>query len=557
MRPTKTILDRKALDIIKIGVNAIYEPVRRTLGPLCRTTLMYRSFNRGPRDVDDGYYTADVIEPRDPAIKLASDFFKEGIKRTNEKVGDGTSTTGVIAGKLFNDCYNLLTSQNSGFSLSNAVSPMKLKRSILDEAKKVKEEILKVTKPIKSLDELEKIAIISLGGDEELAKKIAKTAWELGENFSIDVVEGYGGQVEIDTFRGMKFPAKLGANAFITKPERFEMVVEDAPIIITNYKLDNANQVAHIIKVVASPKIILVAPDFSETVLIEMVHARKSGMFIYPVKTPSLRTEQYEDLAIYCGAKFIDKHKGNKLEHVVQSDSGFVEKIIVKGTEVKEDAEIHGGKGSKTSAVKEHIRVLEGQRDKEHRDQFKKLLTRRIASMDSAIGTIRVGSPTDAETLPLKLKIEDVVYACKSAMRGGYVEGGGLCLKKIANKLDKDNILRGALIAPYNQIQENAGEEIKITKDIIDPSEAIYYAVEHATSVVGSLVTVGSIIPEMSDPIHGEGEFAIAQAMTKIDLTLRRHYGIIKENEEEVEKDNLNSLTNGLTIDEFSQQDSG
>ena len=100
MKPTLIAQDGKALQFIKEGVDLIYGAVRRTLGPEARTTLMYRTFNRGPRLVDDGFYTSECIVPKNPFVKLASEFFKEATMRTNRRVGDGTSATTVIAGKL-------------------------------------------------------------------------------------------------------------------------------------------------------------------------------------------------------------------------------------------------------------------------------------------------------------------------------------------------------------------------------------------------------------------------------------------------------------------------
>lgn len=546
-KPTRVYQGRKALDIIKIGVNEVYGAVRQTIGPESGTTLMYRTYNRGPRNVDDGYYTAEVIEPADPAVKLASDFFKEGIKRTNQRVGDGTSATAVIAGVLFNNLYEKMYAKTSGWSTKNGKnvngSPMILKREILAQAKLIKEQILEVSKPVKSLADLEKVAMISLGDNEEIAKTIAKMAWELGVDNSIDVTEGYKGEVETETIKGFRFPAKVCGKFFVNKPERYEMVIEDCPVIITDYKQDNSGAIGMLIEKLQITKFAIIAPDFSNDVLVKMALSQKNGIYITPIKSPSLRTEQFKDLAIYSGANFISKDAGNKFEMIASTDLGFFTKLIVKDTEAREDAVMTGGRGERSKAVAERIKELEGQKENESRDQFKKLLERRIASMASAVGIIRVGSPTDAETLPLKLKIEDVVYACKAALRGGYVKGGGLCLQEISKKLPAGHILKEALTAPYNQIQENAGRELLIGKDVIDPTEAVYYAVEHATSVIASLITVKNLIPEYDDIQPGEGYMAIAKALNELVINDKIHKGQIDESQREMERDALGGLT--------------
>lgn len=570
--------DKSVIEILKKGVDAIAIPVSKTLGPEAGTTLMYRSYNRGPRNVDDGYYTSEVISPKNPFVKLVSDFFKEATMRTNRKVGDGTSATTVLAGALFNEIYAKLNAKTQGYSSgvkAETMGLMQIKKEILKKANEIKEEIKKVSKPIKTLVELEKIAAISLGEENELSKTVAKMAWETGVDGFIDVVEGYKNEVETELIKGMRFPAKICGKAFVNKPERYEMVIEDCPVFITNHKLDNDLLVRFIISKFEATKVIIIAPDFSEQVLVNMVLARQNGSFIWPVKTPSLRTEQMEDLAVYCGAKLYDKNKGDKLQNARKEDLGYLERLIVKDSETREDAVALGGSGTKelqvfesieeettsqrgeihkkkvkkptiSTAVQERIKILRGQLSETKENQFQLLMQRRIASMASAGGVIRVGSPTDAESLPLKLKIEDGVFACKAALKSGYVKGGGLCLKEIAEKLPNDHILKTALLSPYQQIQENAGGKLVIGKDVIDPTDAVYYAVEYATSVVASLITIKNLIVEEPEIQTGENEGKIAEAINKYTMLIKREKGLMSENEKLAEMD----ANGGLTMDE-------
>jgi chaperonin GroEL len=547
-RSTKTLLGAKAREAVLKGVNSIYEPTRLTFGPEGKNALLYRTYNRGSRITNDGVTVADCQEPKDPHVNLAAKSFVEACKKTNQKVGDGTTATVIIGGKLFNDVYRHLTEKESAFTGKTSKGVMTLRREILESADNVKKAILKKATKIKLLEDLEHIAIVSVE-DEELGKTIAKMAWEVGVDGFIDVVEGYKGKIETELIKGMRFPAKVPSKAFITNPERFEMVAEDTPVIVTNYALVNPSEMPFAeFNKRGVTKVIVVAPSFSENVLINMFNAWKSGYFIYPVATPSLREDQYKDLAIHCGANFINKNEGMKTRNITELDFGFLEKLVVKDTENKEDATAIGGIGEKkvegeVSKVQERIEDLKGQLAETKQDQFKKLLERRIASMASAGGVIRVGDSTEASALYLKLKIEDGVYACKAALRGGYVRGGGICLKEIASKMKDDDILKQALLAPYEQIQSSVDGGIEIGPDIIDPAEGIYYAVEHATGVVANLATVEIITPEMPDPIHGEGEFAIASALNEMVINEKIKAGRMKENEVEMERDRLKGLT--------------
>lgn len=572
MRPTITLTGKKAREAILKGVNAIYGTAGRTLGPNGKNALLYNTFNRGGRITNDGYTVAECQEPKDIFVRCAAQTFRESCKRTNEKVGDGTTTTVVIGGKLYNEVEKLFSETDSQIGGGSKTSVMVLKKKILESAIKVKEEIKKVTKKVETIEELENIAIVSVE-DRELGKIIAKMAWETGVDGFIDVVEGYKGEIETEVIKGMRFPAKVAAKGFVNNTQKYEMVAQDCAVLITNYKLDNAAQVAECLNPLLknNPKIILFAPEFSSEVLTDMFKGmfvvnqqgekiKKPGLDLFPVHVPSLRTEQFEDLAIYCGARFIDKNKGAQLRAVTENDLGFLEKLVVKDTEAREDATAIGGKGARmekvityeqgevdgkkvkrikekvTTAVGERIETLKSQLEETREVQFKKLIERRIASMGSAIGIVRVGGATKASTLYLKLKIEDGVYACKAALRGGYVKGGGLCLKEIADKMPDDDILKPAISAPYNQIQSHGA--IEITPEIIDPMEAVYYSVEHATEVVANLITVDIITQEMEDPIHGEGELAIARALGELVLNDRIHKGQLKEDEREAAREN-------------------
>lgn len=577
---TRTIVGDKARKAILEGVNAIGVPVSMTLGPQARKALMYRTHNRGSRIVDDGHTVAQCQEPNDPFVRLAAATFKEACQRTNEKVGDGTATTATLGWRLFNDCYNLLTDGSSSMTRktqSGRIGVSTLRSAILKSASWVKDEIKKVAISVNDIKDLEKIAIVSVGGDADLGKIIAQMAWETGVDGFIDVVEGYKGEIETEVIKGFRFPAKPGAKAFVNNPSRYEMMAQDCPVLITNHALDNGGDISLVLQRMnqITSKIIVIAPSFSENVLVNMVNAVKAGYFIFPVKVPALRTEQFEDLSIYCGAKFIDKNKGNSLRSVTATDLGFLEKLIVKDTENREDAVATGGrgvndvttsyqdkpkkKGEKTewkektsSPVKDRIETLKGQLGETQQESFKKLLERRIASMGSAVGVIRVGDSTQASSLDRKLKIEDAVYACKAALRGGYVKGGGICLKDIAETMPDDDVLKSALKEPYERIQASVDGGIEIGDDIIDPAEAELYAVEHACGVVANLITVEIITPETEDVQPGEGYLAIAREVGNIGLAMKKQQGLLRENEEEMERDRLN----GLTVDETLTLDS-
>lgn len=553
-RPTFTKLDADARKAIQRGVNAVAEPVRRTLGPAGKNVLIYRTFNRGPRITNDGVTASECVVPKDPFERLAAETFKEACKRTNERVGDGTTTTTVIAAKLLNETFHVLGENQTAFkskSSSGGANVMNIKRAILATAESVKKEITARAVKVETLEQLEHIASISVE-DEELGKIIAKMAWEVGIDGFIDTVEGFKGEIETEIIKGMRFPAKIPAKTFINRPERFEMVIESSPVVVTNIPIDNAAQISEFTKDLNTSKLVIIAPSFADSVLINIVASIKSGFHLMPISVPSLRTEQLEDLAIYMGATFINSKEGMKMEGIRENDLGFIEKIIVKDAEAKEDAAATGGKGAElnevantegnpimSSPIADHIEVLKGQLAETRQDTHKKMLERRIASMASAVGTIRVGGSTDAERLYRKLKIEDAVNASKSALRSGYVKGAGITLKEIAETLPEDDLMRVALMAPYEQIMENAEGVFDIDENVIDPAEVAFYAVEHASSVVANLATVGAMIPEIPDRDPADSSKEIADAILTFAKFFGRHHSILNDEDLQGEKERL------------------
>jgi len=553
-KSTKTLLGFEARKKILKGVNKVYNAVRLTLGPAGKNALLPRTFNRGPRSTNDGVNISENILLRDPHERIAADFFKEGSKKTNELVGDGTTGTAVIGGHLVNKIFNKLPNENiPAFSLDGKSSTdvMVMRQEMKEAKEKVIEEIKKVAKPIKTLEELKKIALISIE-DKKSADIVAEMVWELGVDNYVDTVEGYKGEIETETIKGMRFPAKVAARAFVNKPERYEMIAEDVPVLVTNYKLDNPFEVVRVLESVKVPKIAIVAPEFSQNVLQSIIATIKNGIFIYPVAVPSLRTAQLEDLAIYTKATLIDKDAGKKLDSVIKEDLGFAERIVVKDTDNKEDAVLIGGRGTKIkrgqgTLVTERCDMLKEQMKETKNNVAKEQLKRRIANMSSAVGVIRVGASTDAESLYLKLKIEDGVYSCKAALEEGYVKGGGLCLKEIAETME-ENILTDSLKAPYDQIQKNGGK-VKIGKDVIDAAKVVRLEIEHGVSIASQLITTDILVADEEEITTGEANRAIAKAINNGVYFKAKHEGMLKESEMEAEKDRMEIFNQALFND--------
>ncbi|MEK7578199.1 MAG: TCP-1/cpn60 chaperonin family protein [Patescibacteria group bacterium] len=561
---TKVLTGFNARKKVLEGVNLIYDTVKLTLGPEGRNAILPRTYNRGPRITNDGHTIIELARQlRDDHARLVAEAFAEGSQKTNKVAGDGTTTTSVISGILINQVLKEMPGDIPIATLNGATAHKGL-RALRQEMKEAKdlvvEEIKKAAKQIKTLADLEHISLVSIGReDEETAKMVAKAVWDVGRDSAgnyidnhFDVVEGYKGKIEVEVVKGMRFPCKPAHRAFVN-PEKFDMVASDVPVFITNYKLDNPQQVFNLLNAFNSAKIAFFAPEFSAKV-VELLAANaksslegKGGIYCYPIKCPALRTEQMEDLAAYTGATVIDKDTGMKLENSTTACLGFASKIVVKDVENNEDGVLLGGKGENIkrgqhTLITERCETLKKALLETRNDIAKIHLEKRIAGLSSAVGVIRVGATTDAEGLFLKLKIEAGVNSCKAALAEGYVEGGGVCLKKIAKKLGKDNILFNALEAPYEQIQKNAGGNLDIGKEIIDPAKVVRLEVEHAVSVASIMITTEILVPELRPETEAEGLIKIAKAILRGVYFNAKHASLLRESEDEAEKDRMQAF---------------
>ena len=556
-QPTRLLFNNEARKKILIGVNRLYDAVRMSMGPQGGNALIYGLYSRPYRITNDGYTIAEIIELKDEFENLAARAFRDAANRTNLLAGDGTTATCVIGGKLLNDVLPKIMQAESTADFEKILKRktegvMDIKRKLLATKDIIVEKLKEVSKKVETKEELVKLATISVE-DAELGKLIAEMSWKVGLDGYIDILEGFKGQIETETIEGTRFPAKVPAKVFVNNLARYEMVGDDVPVILTNFTVDSAFMAVLNAKIGGQPKLCIIAPDFKDNALISMAQVnKKNAQLIYvPVKVPSLKTVQFEDIKVASGARFINKDRGDKIENVTSADLGFFSKIVVKDADTREDAVALGGKGTRRqnakvnkeemeveSVVEARVRELKEAIENTKEGGQKELLRRRIAGLCSAVGIIRVSKDSEGETYYWKKKIEDAVYACRAALQEGYVKGGGLALKEIAETLPEDDMLRPALLACYEQIQENAGG-ITIGEDVIDPTKAIRCAVEHAVSVVANLATVKVMIPHEREGTPMEGYEKVANAIKSYVWLVAKEKGIALENEEEIAKDEM------------------
>jgi len=481
---------------IKRGIDIVANVVKSTLGS-CGKNALIEWKRRAPVVTNDGISIAREIFLRDELENLGAQTLIEVGNKTNEMVGDGTTTSMVLAWAIINE---MMKDEIEGeLLIKNKTNLMEKYRQVKTEQKKVIEELNKMAIPVKDKETMIRVASLSVE-NEELGKMIADIREKIGINGFISVEENFGYETEYEITSGMKVPGTYAATWMITHLEKKQAIFEDCPILILNQNIETGKDlmrnpatfegIINDLLQSGESRLVIMAPKFLNPALLSLyIAATRSNFKTLAVKIPALTNEEIEDIAIYTGARFLDKDKGDTADKAVKEDLGRVEKIIV----TKDDIFIIGGKKNR-KAIKERIDALKEQKKLEKTDMFKKRLERRIASLSGGVGLIKVGARTDTERTYLKLKVEDGDYALKAAMEEGVVPGGGLALKKIADKMPKGSILKEALKIPYLQIQENAGGKLEIGKDVLDPVKVTKTALENACSLAGIFITIESAI---------------------------------------------------------------
>ena len=534
----------EAKKAIKAGVDKAANAVRVTLGPTGRTVVIDRGFG-SPTITDDGVTVAKEIEFEDKFENIGASLIKEVANKTNENVGDGTTTATVIAQKMIEEAFQLVAMSSSKAN--------DIKRGMDKAVAFVVRELKGVSKQVKTKAEREQVATIA-SLDAQVGAYIAEAMEEVGADGVITVEEGQKIGLEKEVVKGMRFDRGFVSAYMVTNAERMEAVWEDPYILITDKKVSSVQDILPLLeKVVQSGKkeMVIIADDVEGEALATFVVNKLRGTFsVLAVKAPGFgdrRKEMLQDIAVLTGGTYITEELGLKLDKTELDQLGRARKVIA----TKEHTTIVDGHGDK-KVVDDRIAQIRLEAKETKSDFDREKLVERLARLSGGVGVIKVGAFTETEMKAKKFKIEDALNATKAAVEEGIVAGGGTALAKIAPKLDSFAaevspneragvmIVRRALEAPLRQIAENTGVEpsgiisyVQSTEaqfgydfakyeeqnwmagkadmfehGIVDPVKVTRLALENATSIASTLVTVEAIVvdkPEDKKPMPMPG----------------------------------------------------
>jgi chaperonin GroEL len=517
--------DVSARDALLRGVDKLADTVKVTLGPQGRNVVLDKKFG-SPTITKDGVTVAKEIELKDPYENMGAQMVREVASKTSDVAGDGTTTATVFAQVIFRQGLKNVTA---------GANPMDLKRGIDKAVEVVIGEVKKMSKEVKTHEEIAQVATTSANNDAAIGELIADAMDKVGKDGVITVEEAKSTDTALEVVEGMQFDRGYLSPYFITDQGTKEAVLEDAYILIYDKKISAVRDLVPILDKVAqiSKPLLIIAEDIEgEALAVLVVNKLRGTLRVAAAKAPGFgdrRKAMLEDIAVLTGGQVISEETGLKLENVTLKDLGQAKRVVLD----KDNSTIIEGSGKGTD-IKGRIAQIRRQIDETTSDYDREKLQERLAKLAGGVAVINVGAATETEMKEKKARVEDALHAARAAVEEGVVPGGGVVFirarKALDNlKLEGDqatgvNIIRRSLEEPLRQISSNAGFEGAIVVNkvsegkgafgfnarteqyedlvkagITDPAKVSRIALENGASIAGLLLTTEALIAEIPE----------------------------------------------------------
>ncbi len=522
------------------GATLLADAVRVTLGPKSKSVLIQKSWG-APIVCNDGVTIAKEIDLRDPEENLGAQVLRQAAEKTGDVVGDGTSTSTILAHAILADGVRNVVA---------GASAVDLKRG-LDRAARVAIAALHaMSRPVKTKAEKAQVATISAHNDPAIGALVADAIEKVGGDGVISVEESKTTETTLDVVEGMKFDRGFISPYFVTDAERMEAVLEDPFVLLCDHKIGALRDLIPVLEQVAKSgrPLLIVAEDVEGEALATLIVNQLRGVLKgCAVKAPGFgdrRKAMLEDIAILTGAQVISEELGLKLESVTLQQLGHAARVVAD----KENTTLIGSGGDR-ARIDGRIAQIRREIEKTTSDYDREKLEERLAKLSGGVAVIRVGAPTEAEMKSKKEALDDAISSTKAAVAEGIVPGGGLALLKCIEAVAREEaacegdertgvqILKRALEAPARQIAENSAvdggvvvarmiggqgnfgfdaarkEYVDLVEaGIVDPAKVVRTALENAVSVASVLLLTEATmteIPETKKERPAEPEMAM------------------------------------------------
>ena len=477
------------------GVNTLADAVTTTMGPKGRYVALERSYG-APTITNDGVSVAKEIELKDPVENMGAQLVKEVATKTNDTVGDGTTTATLLAQVIVNEGLR---------NVAAGANPIAIRRGIDKAVNAVVAKMKESAHEISTKEQIASVGTIS-ASDPEVGKKISDAMEVVGKDGVITVEESQTFGMDIDTVEGMQFDKGYISPYFATDTESMTAELKDPYILMTDQKISNIQDILPILEAVqkSGAPLLIVAEDVDGEALATLILNKLRGTLnIAAVKAPGYgdrRKRMLEDIAILTGGQVAMKELGINLTDVSAEMLGRAKSVKI----TKDNTTIVGGAGAK-DAIDERVNQIKAEIEHTDSDFDREKLQERLAKLAGGVAIIKVGAATEVELKEIKHRIEDALQATRAAVEGGIVAGGGVAFVEAASALDDVecsdtdekigvDIIRKALEAPVRTIANNAGYEGSVVVEKIKSLPA-GQGLDSATGEYGDMIEMGVLDP--------------------------------------------------------------
>src|SRR3989338_7103660 len=454
--------EKNGREALKRGVDTLATAVKMTLGPRGRAVVLEKSYG-APQVTFDGVTVAKEIDLKDKFENLGAQLVRQAAEKTNDSVGDGTTTAIVLAQEMISRAM-----EEAGKKLN----VIKLTEELEKGAKKLFAALERQAIKIEGGKDLHEVATLA-SKDPELGTLIVEAIEKVGKDGVVTIEDSNTTSNSYEVVEGMQFDKGYISPYMITNQERMESALEDPYILVTDRKIGAISELLPLLeKLLQSGKkeLVIIAEDVEGEALATLVVNKLRGIFtVLAVKAQGFgdrRKEMLQDICVVTGAQFISEELGRKFDTVTFDDLGKAHRVVSN----KDNTTIVGGNGSKKD-IEERVAQIKNQLKKTDSDFDKDKLKERLGKLSGGVAVIKVGAPTESAQKELKQRVEDAVAATRAAMEEGVVPGGGMALLHAKNEAVGSPasynsvseaakfILAQALQAPLKSIVENSGKE--------------------------------------------------------------------------------------------------
>jgi chaperonin GroEL len=513
--------------LLQAGVDQLAEAVKSTLGPKGRNVILEK-ITGSPEVTNDGVTIAREIHLRDPFENMGAQLVKEAAVKTNDTVGDGTTTATVLAQAIVTQGMKAVAAGGN---------PVLVKRGVDLAVGALVEHLASVVHPVSSEEDYARVAAISANDDDAIGQVVARALHTVGDDGVVTVEDSPVLGLSVGFVEDFEFDNGYVTPYMVTNPGTLEAVVDDPYILFTAEKVKDVQSLMPVLdKMMRGERrpLVIVAETVEGTALQMLVHNHVNRTFqAVAIKAPGFgekRIHLLEDMAALCGGQVHSKSSSFALEQMTTAHLGRATQVRVTG----DSTTIIGGRGDR-SRLEMRLTQLRAELARASIGTDEDFLSERIARLSGKAALIRVGAPTNAEAKEVRHRVDDSLQATRAAIAEGIVAGGGSALLHAEPALDRltvegdyrigVEIVRSALTEPVHLIASNAGYDgddvVKqvsalgvddgfdalegrfgnmVEMGIIDPLRVVRSALQNGASVAGLILTTNSLVAEEVTP---------------------------------------------------------